>query len=325
MKRRRAFIVFALVFFASFGTYGWAEEGSQEAEGKEFLPIHGPYLKAIRTALVTGWEKQYRYPFHTLCPLSITQERGGKIVDVIVSSRCMMEPADAALLKARILRMHLPYEGFEEWFWPTIVVDLKSWELGIPAAAVDSPVRVDPMSKWRFNPGLPPNATVSSGSVRLMLEIDPEGDADKIAVALSSGSDEIDQQAKYIAVNLTYFPEIRDGVRVSSIIRVPVVFDGSSTKGTESSLKDYVQALSIAIESQWNRPASISKADTCGIKLNQLPGGTVVGVSVMSDCTFNELGKKSVLAAVLKASPLPYAGFESVFHRTVVLHFRAKD
>jgi colicin import membrane protein len=32
-----------------------------------------------------------------------------------------------------------------------------------------------------------------------------------------------------------------------------------------------------------------------------------------------------VEAAVLKAQPLPYAGFETVFNRTLLLNFEAQD
>ena len=36
-------------------------------------------------------------------------------------------------------------------------------------------------------------------------------------------------------------------------------------------------------------------------------------------------GRRSVEAAVLKAQPLPYRGFESVFSRNLTINFRAED
>ena len=42
-------------------------------------------------------------------------------------------------------------------------------------------------------------------------------------------------------------------------------------------------------------------------------------------CPYDEAGRRSVEAAVLKAQPLPYQGFESVFNRTLILNFRAED
>jgi len=48
-------------------------------------------------------------------------------------------------------------------------------------------------------------------------------------------------------------------------------------------------------------------------------------VQVSGGCPYDALGKRSLEAAVLKASPLPYAGFEDVFSRDVILTFRPED
>ena len=50
-----------------------------------------------------------------------------------------------------------------------------------------------------------------------------------------------------------------------------------------------------------------------------MPGGEVIDVEVAAVCPYDELGRRSVEAAVLKAQPLPYAGFESVFIRELTL------
>lgn len=85
----------------------------------------------------------------------------------------------------------------------------------------------------------------------------------------------------------------------------------------------YAAALSEAIRAKWNRPENIEAGALCVLKIRQLPGGEVVDVQVQSPCVFDEQGRRSVEAAVLKAQPLPYAGFESVFARDVTLRFRA--
>ena len=61
------------------------------------------------------------------------------------------------------------------------------------------------------------------------------------------------------------------------------------------------------------------------IRIRQVPGGEVIDVEVLPSCPYDELGRRSVEAAVLKAQPLPYAGFESVFKRDLILRFRPKD
>ena len=39
----------------------------------------------------------------------------------------------------------------------------------------------------------------------------------------------------------------------------------------------------------------------------------------------DEAGQESIKRAVLKADPLPYAGFEEVFSRNLTINFRAQD
>jgi colicin import membrane protein len=87
----------------------------------------------------------------------------------------------------------------------------------------------------------------------------------------------------------------------------------------------YAAALTRAIRSNWTRPDNVPLAARCDISITQLPGGKVIRVDVSPSCPYDALGKRSVEAAVLKAQPLPYAGFESVFSRQLLLHFQAED
>lgn len=90
-------------------------------------------------------------------------------------------------------------------------------------------------------------------------------------------------------------------------------------------LAQYTAALQQAIARQWTRPESVQLGQRCRLEIRQLPGGEVVDVSVSGACPFDELGRQSVERAVLKASPLPYAGFETVFNRTLNLNFVAEE
>ncbi|MFK3651503.1 hypothetical protein ACI2IY_24170 [Lysobacter enzymogenes] len=83
--------------------------------------------------------------------------------------------------------------------------------------------------------------------------------------------------------------------------------------------------MSEAVERQWVRPDSVTLEQVCPVEVRMLPGGYVIGATARADCEFDAAGRRSVEAAVRKAEPLPYAGFESVFRRVVVLRFRARD
>ena len=87
----------------------------------------------------------------------------------------------------------------------------------------------------------------------------------------------------------------------------------------------YAAALQDAILRNWTRPDTVPIGQECRIVIRQIPGGEVVSAEVDPSCPYDELGRRSVEAAVLKAQPLPYVGFESVFQRTLRLNFRAQD
>ena len=90
-------------------------------------------------------------------------------------------------------------------------------------------------------------------------------------------------------------------------------------------LAKYRAALQAAITQNWTRPDSVPLGQRCKIVIRQLPGGQVVDAQVDPSCPYDEAGRRSIEAAVLKAQPLPYAGFESVFQRTLILNFEAQD
>lgn len=92
-----------------------------------------------------------------------------------------------------------------------------------------------------------------------------------------------------------------------------------------SLLGAYKAALIDAINRNWTRPETVPIGQRCTIVIRQLPGGQVMDAKVDPSCPYDELGRRSVEAAVLKAQPLPYAGFESVFNRTLILNFEAQD
>jgi colicin import membrane protein len=87
----------------------------------------------------------------------------------------------------------------------------------------------------------------------------------------------------------------------------------------------YAAAIQEAVLRNWTRPENIPLGQRCRIYITQLPGGDVMSAKVDPSCPYDELGRRSVEAAVLKAKPLPYAGFESVFQRNLILNFEAQD
>lgn len=83
----------------------------------------------------------------------------------------------------------------------------------------------------------------------------------------------------------------------------------------------YTAALQAAVLARWQVPASVRAGDLCAVRLVQLPGGEVLDVAIQPGCEFDAPGRDSLSAAVLQASPLPYAGHERVFRRESVVRF----
>lgn len=87
----------------------------------------------------------------------------------------------------------------------------------------------------------------------------------------------------------------------------------------------YAAAIQQAVLNQWVRPDSVPLGQRCRLTIRQLPGGEVVEVQVAAGCPYDEAGRHSIEAAVLRAQPLPFRGFESVFQRTLNFNFEAQD
>ena len=87
----------------------------------------------------------------------------------------------------------------------------------------------------------------------------------------------------------------------------------------------YAAAIQQAVLNQWIRPDTVPLGQRCRVSIRQLPGGEVIDVQVQAGCPFDDAGRRSLEAAVLRAQPLPYRGFENVFQRNLTLNFEAQD
>jgi colicin import membrane protein len=90
-------------------------------------------------------------------------------------------------------------------------------------------------------------------------------------------------------------------------------------------MTQYQMAVIAAVERQWNKPASANKGLICRVKVRLIPGGGVIDASIGSPCNANSIVKNSILAAIKKADPLPYKGFENVFDRNASFIFEPRD
>jgi len=75
------------------------------------------------------------------------------------------------------------------------------------------------------------------------------------------------------------------------------------------------------VMSRWSQPATATVGIECIVNIKQLPGGTVVDVSI-GRCNGDAAVQRSIVAAVNNASPLPSPADPSVFERDIQIEFR---
>ena len=81
----------------------------------------------------------------------------------------------------------------------------------------------------------------------------------------------------------------------------------------------YTEALSTAIFRHAELPDSFPAGTSCRLRIVQQPGGEVVSARLEPGCTSSRDLDAKVELAVLRATPLPYFGYEREFRRELQL------
>lgn len=89
-------------------------------------------------------------------------------------------------------------------------------------------------------------------------------------------------------------------------------------------LDRYVYAIRQSIQRRWVEPASAVAGLECVVNVRQLPGGEVVGATI-GKCNGDDAVKRSIEAAVFKASPLPEPEDPTLFERDLRIIFKPEQ
>jgi len=81
----------------------------------------------------------------------------------------------------------------------------------------------------------------------------------------------------------------------------------------------YQFAIAQRIRRSWSVPASAGPETLCTVRVQQLPGGEIVGVNILN-CNGDDAVKRSVEAAIRRSSPLPDPSNPDLFDRNLTLH-----
>lgn len=88
----------------------------------------------------------------------------------------------------------------------------------------------------------------------------------------------------------------------------------------DSLLARYGAAITQAVHRQW-RVADNTSNIVCTLRIIQIPGGEILDAAVANPCNADATVRTSLERAARAAEPLPYAGFESVFRRQLIITF----
>lgn len=86
-------------------------------------------------------------------------------------------------------------------------------------------------------------------------------------------------------------------------------------------LDEYIRLIQNKIERSWIKPPSARPGLECVINVTQIPSGDVVNVG-FGRCNADDAVKRSIEAAVLRASPLPKPPVPALFSRSLEITFR---
>ncbi len=89
-------------------------------------------------------------------------------------------------------------------------------------------------------------------------------------------------------------------------------------------LDQWVEVIRQRVTRNWVRPASATAGLQCEVRVNQIPGGEVVDVTV-GRCNGDAAVIRSIENAVLRASPLPPPPDPSLFERRIIFDFKPED
>jgi len=86
----------------------------------------------------------------------------------------------------------------------------------------------------------------------------------------------------------------------------------------------WLGAIQAKVARNWNRPPAARPGIACEVRVSLIPGMQVVNAEILS-CNGGEAVRRSILAAVERASPLPRPSDPALFERSIVFVFKPED
>jgi colicin import membrane protein len=116
--------------------------------------------------------------------------------------------------------------------------------------------------------------------------------------------------------------EARKQAELEAELALALAAEDEARRAEEAGLLDqYLRAIHDEIQRNWSQPLTARPGLECVINVTQIPSGDVVGVS-FGRCNGDEAVKRSIEAAVQRASPLPRPPVPALFNRSLEVTFK---
>lgn len=118
--------------------------------------------------------------------------------------------------------------------------------------------------------------------------------------------------------------EKRRRTEQAELVRQLAEEDALLTAADSGALAEYVALIRQKVERNWVRPPGARAGLECELHVTQIPGGQVTGVRI-GNCPADEAVRRSIEAAVLRASPLPMPANQALFERNLRFVFKPEE
>ncbi|HEX7369385.1 MAG TPA: cell envelope integrity protein TolA [Rhodanobacteraceae bacterium] len=156
-----------------------------------------------------------------------------------------------------------------------------------------------------------------------MAELTKQKEAERILKELAKVQAESKEQERKVNLEKQKAEQLADLSKASEsqhAQNVPVAKQAMTGQNGTSNAA-YVAALQNAVTQNWLRPDNVPEGVVCPVEIKQLPGGQVISAKALPSCPFSDVARHSVEAAIERASPLPYKGFEKQFKSDITFNF----
>lgn len=118
--------------------------------------------------------------------------------------------------------------------------------------------------------------------------------------------------------------ENRRRTEQAELARMLAEEDALLAAADSGALAEYVALIRQKVERNWVRPPGAAAGLECELYVTQIPGGQVTGVRI-GNCPADDAVRRSIEAAVLRASPLPMPANQALFERNLRFVFKPEE